>query len=322
MRNFKRILIGMLFIGAIICVNQVLELALKPCDSFRSDMHNLEENHYDDIFVGSSHGKAGINPDVVDAITGEKSLNMCRGGENVIDCYHIVKEAYRVNKIKKVVYELDPGYWCADENLGAESRTFYDEFPLSTVKAGYYMDKFWGEDFRATFFSWYLYKKGVNGAESRFKSKFTDSYRNYDYQFYDTDTQTFTEKGQIAIHRHDTVKDENNLVLWDETDLKKNSVNAFDKMVSFCREKDISLTVVTAPVPQETLEKYHSNFEKANEYFAKFMKDRGIKYYNYNYLDIDGFDKSLNGFTDYDGHMFEDQAEIFSKEIGKVMKEM
>lgn len=39
-------------------------------------------------------------------------------------------------------------------------------------------------------------------------------------------------------------------------------------------------------------------------------------------MDIDGFDKSLNGFVDYDGHMFADQADIFSKEIGKRMKEM
>lgn len=149
----------MLFVGAIMCVNQVLDLALKPTDSFRSDMHNLETNDYDAIFVGTSHGKAGINPNVVDAMTGDKSLNLCRGGENVVDSYNIVREAYRVNKIKKVVYEMDPGYWCTDGNLGPDSRTFYDEFPFSTIKADYYLDKFWGEDFRVTVFPWYLIQK-------------------------------------------------------------------------------------------------------------------------------------------------------------------
>lgn len=93
-------------------------------------------------------------------------------------------------------------------------------------------------------------------------------------------------------------------------------------MVSFCRKKNISLVVVTALVSQETIETYRSNFEKANAFFTKFMQARGVKYYNYNYMDIDGFDKSLNGFVDYDGHMFADQAGIFSKEIGKRMKEM
>ena len=53
MRNFKRVLFGMLFVGTIMCVNQVLDLALKPTDSFRSDMHNLETNDYDTIFVGT-----------------------------------------------------------------------------------------------------------------------------------------------------------------------------------------------------------------------------------------------------------------------------
>ncbi|SCH25563.1 Uncharacterised protein [uncultured Dorea sp.] len=322
MRNFKRVLFGMLFVGVIMCVNQVLDLALKPTDSFRSDMHNLETNDYDTIFVGTSHGKAGINPNVVDAMTGDKSLNLCRGGENVVDSYNIVREAYRVNKIKKVVYEMDPGYWCTDGNLGPDSRTFYDEFPFSTIKADYYLDKFWGEDFRVTLFPWYLYKKGVNGAVSRFQSKLTDSYRNYDYQFYDTEVQKFTEKGQIAIQRHETSKDEKNLVLWEENELSKKTITEFDKMVSFCRKKNISLVVVTAPVPQETIEIYRSNFEKANTFFTKFMQARGVKYYNYNYMEVEGFDKSLNGFVDYDGHMFADQADIFSKEIGKLMKEM
>ena len=77
MRNFKRVLCGILFVGVIMCVNQVLDLALKPTDSFQSDMHNLETNDYDAIFVGTSHGKAGINPNVVDAMTGDKVTISC-----------------------------------------------------------------------------------------------------------------------------------------------------------------------------------------------------------------------------------------------------
>lgn len=99
-----------LFIAVILCINEILVLALKPCTNFRNDMHKLETCQYDDLFVGTSHGKAGINPEVVDKITGEKSLNLCLGGEEVQDSYYIIKEACRVNKPKKIIYELDPGY--------------------------------------------------------------------------------------------------------------------------------------------------------------------------------------------------------------------
>lgn len=54
---------------------------------------------------------------------------------------------------------MDPGYWCTDGNLGPDSRTFYDEFPFSTIKADYYLDKFWGEDFRVTVFPWISVQK-------------------------------------------------------------------------------------------------------------------------------------------------------------------
>lgn len=81
----------------------------------------------------------------------------------------------------------------------------------------------------------------------------------------------FTERGQIAIQRHETPKDEKNLVLWEESELSKKTITEFDKMVSFCRKKNISLVVVTAMVSQETIETYRSNFEKANAFFTKFI---------------------------------------------------
>lgn len=152
MHNFKKYIYPVLFIAVILCINEILVLALKPYTSFRNDMHKLETNQYDDLFVGTSHGKAGINPEIVDKITGEKSLNLCLGGEEVQDSYYIIKEACRVNKPKKIIYELDPGYWVSTATLGPEYRTVYDEFPMSEVKAEYYLDKIWNVDFRTTLF--------------------------------------------------------------------------------------------------------------------------------------------------------------------------
>lgn len=172
-----------LFLAVILCINEILMLALKPYTCFRNDMHKLETNQYDDLFVGTSHGKAGINPEIVDKITGEKSLNLCLGGEEVQDSYYIIKEACRVNKPKKIIYELDPGYWVSAATLGPEYRTVYDEFPMSEVKVEYYLDKIWNVDFRTTLFPWYLYRKGIKGAGARFTSKFSHAYKNYDDSF-------------------------------------------------------------------------------------------------------------------------------------------
>lgn len=311
-----------LFIAVILCINEILVLALKPCTNFRNDMHKLETCQYDDLFVGTSHGKAGINPEVVDKITGEKSLNLCLGGEEVQDSYYIIKEACRVNKPKKIIYELDPGYWVTSATLGPEYRTIYDELPMSTVKVQYYLDKIWNVDFRTTLFPWYLYRKGIKGAKERMISKFSQPYKQYDDNFYNLDTQSYTRQGQIRIHRSDAPKSEANLILWDKAKLNVKAVNAFEQIVKLCKEKKIKLVVVTTPVPQETLERYHDNFQNADKFFTSFMEKQGVEYYNYNYKKIDGLDESLNGYSDYEGHMYEDQADVFSEEIGKIIKEM
>ena len=52
------------------------------------------------------------------------------------------------------------------------------------------------------------------------------------------------------------------------------------------------------------------------------MSINGPEYYNYNYQEISGFDRSLNGFSDYEGHMYEEQSDVFSEEIGKIMRDM
>ena len=63
-------------------------------------------------------------------------------------------------------------------------------------------------------------------------------------------------------------------------------------------------------------------FEKADKFFSAFMEKQGVEYYNYNYQKIQEFDQSLNGFSDYEGHMYEDQSDIFSDELGKIVKDM
>lgn len=320
MHNFKKIIYPIVFIILILCMNQILMLAVSPYTEFRNDMHKLETNQYDTLYIGTSHGKAGLNPNVIDEITGEKSLNMCLGGEEMLDSYYIVKEACRVNKPQKVVYELDPGYWAMKVALSPEYVTIYDEFPVSNVKAEYYMDKVWGEDFRVTLFPWFLYRKGIKGAKQRLERKLSKEYQEYSDSFYSNDWQKYTEKGQIAISRNTPFNASEDIVLWDRKKMNSEAAEAFEKLVKLCKKEGIELTVVTAPVPQETFEKYKSNFEDADKFFTNYMSEQGVDYYNFNYIDIHGFDRSINGFSDYEGHMYEDQAEIFSKEIAKIVE--
>ena len=63
------------------------------------------------------------------------------------------------------------------------------------------------------------------------------------------------------------------------------------------------------------MDRYKESYLDSDKYFSKLMLKYNVDYFNYNYTDITGFDHNLTGFQDYEGHMYEDQADIFSRKL-------
>ncbi len=320
MRSFRKAVKILAFIAVIALVNQILFIALAPYNYFHIDVQNMYEKDYEDVFVGTSHGKAAIHPKKVEEVTGKKGVNLCLGGEYLIDSYYMVKEILRVKNPDRIVYELDAGYWVTEASQGPDYATVYEEMPWSINKIQYHIDKMWDCDFRATLFPWYVYRQGYRNVLSNLKDRMIggdEAYRAHLNNPY----QTYGEDGEISIHYVDWEKSEENVAMWDESKLKEESLKYFDKLVSLLREEGVELVVVTTPVPQETLERYGENYREAHEFFTAYMAERGVAYYDFNYREIEGFDRSINGFSDYEGHMLVKNAEAFSRELGKLLRE-
>ena len=73
------------------------------------------------------------------------------------------------------------------------------------------------------------------------------------------------------------------------------------------------------PVPEETEANMPENYEQSERFFEDFMKVRGIRYHNFNYDPELEFDRSMESYWDYDGHMFGEDAEKFSRELGEYL---
>lgn len=127
--------------------------------------------------------KLQLRQEVVDQYTGGNSINMCLGGEYLSDSYFIVKEAIRVGHPKRVVYELDPGYWVAEKARVQNIEKCMMKFPKSLVKAEYYHQLLWGQDWRMTIFPWYLCRTGLKNPFERIKTKLGEAYKNFDRFF-------------------------------------------------------------------------------------------------------------------------------------------
>jgi hypothetical protein len=316
MRNFKPFGRIAIFLVVLFAINWTLNFFIYPYSYTRIDVHNITSGQYDDLFLGSSHGKSAINPFTVDTITGRRSTNFCMGGEYPMDAYYIAKETARNHQPTRIIYELDPGYWATTTNEDTSYASVYNELPFSSVKIEYFFAKINDSDFRNTLFPWYMYRKDYKNFLENAKVKTSAAYKEYEREPFTSAYQSYQPEGFINIYHHDQPKSEDNLALWDETSLNKDSVKYFEKLVKFCADEQIELIVITTPIPTETLDKYAGEFAAANDYFTAYMAKIGVPYWNFNNIDLPGFDASIEGFSDYEGHMYGENAEIFSTILG------
>lgn len=318
MRNFKKIILPAALVVVLAVVNMGLNYALIPYSYVRIMMHNIKTQEYDTVFLGTSHGLNGISPKVIDEKTGRKSINLCMGGEYPRDAYYLLKQVCEKQAPRTVVYELDAGYWSTPEGQRGDFNRIYYEMPVSRTKLEYFASKVAELDFRATLFPWFYYRGQMKNVKQIVECKQGEDYKNYGAAAFQNEGQSYAD----GFMRNTPVpgeKPENNLKLWDEETKNEDSFRYFEKMVSFCEKNNIELMVVITPVPRETLEKYEKQFQETDEFFTAYMEQLGVGYWNYNVpeRDIKNFDDSLNAFTDYEGHMNFEQAEVFSAQLAE-----
>ena len=92
-------------------------------------------------------------------------------------------------------------------------------------------------------------------------------------------------------------------------------------MVRFCKEEGIELEVITLPVPADTIANMPDSFRQSDAYFKALTKKYQVPFKNFNFDDGLNIDRSMEGYWDYDGHMYGEEAEKFSAELGKYLSE-
>ncbi|MFG6382771.1 MAG: hypothetical protein K1V96_00765 [Lachnospiraceae bacterium] len=318
MRNFKKILLPIMAVLILMVVNIGMNYALIPYSYVRIMMHQVETQNYDTVFLGTSHGLNGISPNVIERETGAKTMNLCLGGEYPRDAYYMLKKVCEKSVPKTVIYELDAGYWCTEEGQRGDFNRIYYEMPFSKVKVEYFISKMLKLDFRATLFPWFYYRGQIGNIKNIINCKQSEDYKNYGVEAFRNEAQSY-EEGFMRNHPVEIEKPEEPLELWNEKTKNKDSFLYFEKMASFCEKQGITLIVITTPVPEETLEKYNKEFQKADTFFTSYLEKFDVQYWNYNRSErkIENFDYSLKAFSDYEGHMNWEQAEIFSAQIAK-----
>ena len=303
------------FLAACVVLSLALNWVTMPPNVVWMNLKQLEQQkEFDYLFVGTSHGQYGIDPQTIEEVTGKKGFSLCMADEYPVDTYYLLKEACRIHKPEKVVYELDPSYWILDQRQGSVAISFYKEFPVSLVKAEYFLDKIVHLDFRGTLFPWSFYKNNLFDIKKTVNKKLSQQYQYIDPAILDVPGGYYKGQGFLYQNRVEGAdKGTFNNVPWNEAEIRDEATRYFKKMVEFCEENQIEFEVVTLPVPKETIQNMPESYQQSDKYFSELMKKYEISYKNYNFDENLTIDRSIDGYWDYDGHMYGDLAEQFSR---------
>ncbi len=309
----------LLVVAVFLVLLAVADLALYPCTFMRNDIHAISTTQVDDLIVGASHGKMGIDPDSMEEITERTGHNVCVGGEYGIDAYYLIRLAAEKQNPTRVIYEIDPAYFMREKEEGNNYVLFYHEYPISRSKAEYFFSAIAKTNFRSVIFPWYEYSlnEELPDIVETFLRKITG---DFSVDSMKSETQEYHESGFIERYPVDTSTLQlTEPLLFREENLVEENMEYLEKSIDFCQENGIEFVAVTTPIPAATMGLYWDNFTEASDYFSEFFAEKGITYLNFNTDYYFAFSHEIEDYTDYDGHMNGDAAREFSKILAEVL---
>ena len=314
----KKIIIRMsAFLALMIIIDQICNFALVQPGLSRIMFHELKQGQYNCIILGASHGSYGLDPEIVGAELKKNTMNMCMGGEYMIDAYYTLEYALDYNKIDEVVFDIDYQYLVNYNDVNILHNNVYNAYPASVHKVGYYVKRVLGEDYRGTMLRWTNYWQCYKYMGRTIRKKLSSEYKTYNPSVVNMNRyDSYMGEGFTFRNQHHK-KDPASCLDWNESKVSEQEIGYIKKLVSLCKKKGIKIVFTTVSQDPATVAEKESGFTAADAYISKLAQELDVTYLNFNKIRFDEYDRDSDDFYDREGHMYGESAEKFSQLYGK-----
>ena len=311
MRIFKRLL---LFLAVNLLIACAMNFVLTDPSIVRIYLEDIEQNDYDTLIIGTSHGETGFDPFLMSEGLDAKVFNASRRLMPVPDLYYLLKTANAGGSLKTVYYELDPTYWNAVMQIKTHDDTCMLRHASIPDRIEYAAKYLMGENYNYTLFPYNFDMKTLKKAPGIVRSKvllsdlppderirgiysFLNISKNFDY----------IGRGFRAGREKDPLADETfEPLFFAPENIAPEYHDAFSDMVRYCREEAIRLVCVVSALPEKRL--VEENYPAAHEYFRRLCDENGVKFFDMNALRPGLLPRTPEDYTDLDGHMMGELA--------------
>lgn len=282
-KKIKNILLllfmGMLIIGGMEGVSELLYPTSDIVNNWRA-FYAQEKNSLDYLIVGSSHAYSSFDVDMIEEELGKNTYILASPSQNVTQTYFNVKEALKYQKPEMIILETfginNNTNWqnedeeTIDKNWKKEGNI--DGMRLGIVKLEAIMAQYLCKNWPYAFFeigrchgNW----KDVSLLQSNI------SFIKEGALQYQSFRPSTTQMSEDTIKKYEKMKNKKS-----EYQVSEVNKKYFYKLVELCRENNVELYMVMAPMYDGYIKKtnYNSRYEKMME----FSKNAGVEYLDCN----------------------------------------
>lgn len=245
------------------------------------EMYGCEEN-IDVVFLGSSHVYRSYDTKLADELLGQKTYNAGSSSQGIIASYYLLREICKYHDVKEVYFDTYYGmakmprddasvYILSDYMRPGWNKTalLYQSGGVETLINGYFV-------FRRNSANYHLLEN--------LKSRASDL---TDYSSITYDNEEYRGDGFVYSFE----------VISDAEDVDFSACAEYDfsagvpvsdyyleyllKIIRFCKERNIKLTLVDQPMPEENIRNVIS-YDNYARFFYGIAKENHIAYWNFN----------------------------------------
>lgn len=320
MRTFKKI-VGFIIVNLIVVVSLTFMLAQPSV--LKVLLKEAKNEECDTLIIGESHGETGYDPYVISDVTENHVFNLSRRLMPVVNLSYIIEEANANGQYKRVIFDLDASYWDDDHNgtFGSDTNLL---FRLTGNRWVDYVKNILAKDnYNVTFADYNLSASMVKRIPKNLKCKLNRAYLAGDESSIQNTYSIIGTEGSFEYKgrgfRYGLKKSGVDWPSWDfvESNIKEENVEAFKKIVKYCKDNDIELVCVQSALPPYRLQ--NENMDEVHKYFTELCDKYSVPFYDLNYLKYEYLSRTDDDYVDLDGHMMGKLADRQSAVLGQIL---
>ena len=286
-RSLKQILLSattlVLFVAVLCFVIGKMLTPVSFADFFRRDIKEIEDNNEEVelLILGDSKVYSSMDTRILEEKMGYKNVIVAASSSQPMNgTYFLLKDMVERIHPEKVIISVDYGV-LLEENKLQPMLLVTDRLSLKN-RLLMFVNCFYGRDL-LYYLDIFRYRDNldniceiVDERKQMIERGYIDDPSSDDYYQY---------KG--FVYRKGSISTGNMPIYtkgkFDESKIDETNLAYLDKCVELCKENDIELMLIDSPTTMMRMF-YVDNYAGASDYYDRYAKEHGIKFYNLNYL--------------------------------------